>query len=87
MVFIEMLLLTFLSPLLQYNVYMASGVDILLCALVIFSIFMVNKVQFISSDCIGLMILLWLYQQMKLIHTHRFGIIERILAYYIVSKE
>ena len=35
---------------------MASGVDILLCTLVIISIFMVNKAQFISNDCIGLMI-------------------------------
>lgn len=34
----------------------ASGVDILLCTLIIISIFTVNKAQFISNDCIGLMI-------------------------------
>ena len=32
------------------------------------------------------MIVLWLYVQMKRIHTHRFGIFEVILACHIVSK-
>ncbi|CAB3999557.1 Hypothetical predicted protein, partial [Paramuricea clavata] len=63
---------------------MASGEGVLICALVIITIFTVNKAQFISSDCIGIM----MNDSAEVVstnETHTYSSLWNIRAYFSIS--